>query len=154
MAVELREARVEDIEPFCRYIREADLAEIDAAEGCGPRQVLYTSLMLSRNAWTGTIDGEPAAMAGVGSCSMLSDHGRCWFLGTTLMDRRYVTVAKMTRDRLPEMRRGWRTIGNHIDVRHKQGVRWISWLGFKLGEPQFYGIKRMPFYPFEMDGLD
>jgi len=153
MVVDIRPARYADIEPFCRVIRPGDVAEIAASSGVLPADEIRRAMGMSPRAWTATLDGEPAAMLGVGSVSMLADHGKVWMHGSVLMDRARRRVALATRDHLPEVRRGWRTIGNWVDARYSLSIRWLRWLGFEIGEQQFYGVLRLPFLPFRMDGL-
>ena len=49
---------------------------------------------------------------------------------------------------------GWRQefpyMFNYVDVRHKEAIRWLKWLGFTLNEPTPYGPFGLPFHKFHM----
>jgi hypothetical protein len=39
---------------------------------------------------------------------------------------------------------------NYVDQRNTVSIRWLRWLGFRMGEPAVMGAARVPFVPFEM----
>jgi len=40
---------------------------------------------------------------------------------------------------------------NHVDERNEASKRWLSWLGFELGEPEPHGPFGIPFRPFRLE---
>lgn len=140
-------AHAADLAP---HLREADRLEVEAASGLDPLAELQRSLAMSVEAWTGTVDGAPACIFGVGLLSLLGGEGSPWLLGSDLVTRHSVAFARRNK----AMVRGWSkafpVLRNFVDVRNVVSVRWLRWLGFKLLPPVPYGVARLPFHPFEM----
>ena len=75
----------------------------------------------------------------VGGAVGFFDAGGFAFPGRFLKGSR--SVASRLFARYPYMR-------NWVDARHEKSIAWLTFMGFKLGEPQPYGVYGMDFIPF------
>ena len=138
------------IPSIAREIREADRQELWAAACLTPEQALWKSLAASSVAWTGLYDSIPVCMFGVAGGSELSGVGMPWMIGTKLVDRYAVQFLRRNKAKVREMLDLYPQLLNYVDARNTRAIRWLKWLGFKLGNPVPYGPYSMPFLSFEM----
>lgn len=142
-----------DIAQLATHMRREDRAEIYAARGLGPLETLREINANSCDIYTGWADGhvlfglgiEPASLVGGSAASP-------WFLASA-----YLTMPKYTREFL---RRGKRAVAawakeydllvNYVDARYTTSIRWLSWLGFTIHEPEPYGYLGLPFHRIEI----
>ena len=140
-------AHVDHVPVLARAMRGADRAEV-AALGHTPAGALELSLRAAAEAWTGTVDDEPAVMFGVADLG--EGIGEPWLLGTERVVRHQVAFLRRNRayvDRLLMPGR-WSTLRNRVDSRNEVSLRWLSWLGFVLGPAEPWGPRHLPFHPF------
>lgn len=137
-------------ESMAKNMRELDAIELLDADGIGPCDGLLRELDRSSSAWSWIVDGEVACMFGIVSPNLLSDAAYPWFLTTPLVERHARPFARACKTLLPELlARHGRLIGM-VDARYTLSVRWLEWLGARLGEPQQWGIAGAPFRRFEL----
>jgi hypothetical protein len=149
--IEIRHADPADIPPLAQNMREADRREIWAASLAEPHAALARSLGRSEMAWTGLIDGRPAAMFGAGGpLSVIGGGASAWLLGTP-------EIAKIPRFFLTESRvyvammlERFPTLMNYVDVRNRATLSWLRRLGAQFGAPQPYGALGLDFVPFTL----
>jgi hypothetical protein len=129
-------------------MRPADLAEVLASGGHDPLTALTRSISLSTHSWAGLVDGQAAALFGVGPASLASGIGCPWFLGSTLLDAHPRPMLSMSRDWLDRIAQLYPHLENHVDARNRRAVRWLSWLGFSLHPAAPHGPHGLPFHRF------
>ncbi|MBP6769078.1 MAG: hypothetical protein KA171_14965 [Reyranella sp.] len=127
-------ATEDDARELAPLLRPEDRAEM-LALGLDPVDGLLQSLAAAREAWTWRDDGRLICMAGVAPLSLIGSTGVPWLLGSPL-------VAAHRRAFMVETRRmvaHWLTVfpllRNVVDAQFEAAVRWLRWLGFKVGEP-------------------
>lgn len=139
-----------DVAELLANIREADLEESRAMTVLAPDVALRMSINMSDEAYAGRVDGRLVAVFGVARKTTLSTEGVPWMVGTPLIERYGITVARRSRN----MVRLWRTkytyMRNYVDIRNTVSIHWLKWLGFTLHTPVPYGVKQLPFHPFDM----
>ena len=125
-------------------LRPEDLAEVQACGFKNALHALHVAVEGSKVSWACLVDGEVAAMFGVGDGP---GGEQLWFLtgqGFVQHARLFVARAKGVMRRLLEHHA---TLEQHIDARYQAAVRWAKWLGFEVGEPVPYGPAGQLFHP-------
>lgn len=149
-STEIRPARPEDVEPIAADMREADRREVWASSLATPRLALERSLAASAVAWTGLVDGRPAAMFGAAPLSELSGRGSAWLLGAralAIIPRDFLLRSK---DMVGLMLERFPVLTNLVDARNAASLRWLRWLGAQFGPARPYGPLGALFVPFEL----
>lgn len=125
-------------------LRPEDLAEVQACGFPDAQTALGVAVAGSKVSWACLVDGEVAAMFGIGDGP---GGEQLWFLtgqGFVRHARLFVSRAKDVMRRLLEHHA---SLQNHIDARYPAAVRWARWLGFEVGEPVPYGPHGQLFHP-------
>lgn len=133
-------------------LRAGDRAEV-AALGLAPEEALRRSL--ARSLWTDAylVDGEVAAIAGLGLPSMLDRVATPWLLTGRPVDRHRRAFVRLTRLRVDEMRREWPLLRNFVHADYRQALRWLAWLGFEIAPAVPFGPLGAPFHPVTLKGI-
>lgn len=143
-------ATQEHARQFAPLLRAADVAEVWAAGQVTPLEALERGIGASPGTcWAGFIDGEPVAIFGVTTASLLSGIGVPWMLGTDLIEKHQVTFLRHCRPIVARWREDFAVLINMVDARNTTAHRWLRWLRFELGEPQPHGPEGLPFIPFK-----
>ena len=143
MEIGIRKARPEDVAEIAANLREGDRAEVEAL-GLTPMFAVDYSFRGSDHAYTGTLDGKPALIFGVGD-SMFSDEASVWALGTPLCDRAPLAMVRLGRKIIGMLLEEYPVMTNYCDARYGKSIKWLKLLGFSVGEPEPYGDRKMPF---------
>ena len=145
-------ASAEHIAHIVANMRAGDLVEL-AAIGRTPQSSLTAALRLSREAWTGMIDGVPVCMFGVAPTSMLTPwKGRPWMLGTTALDDNAILFLRRCRPVVARMLEAFPQLENFVAASNVRAIEWLRWLGFEIHEtPIDIGLKKVPFHKFTME---
>ncbi|MGF6764066.1 hypothetical protein P3T24_004397 [Paraburkholderia sp. GAS33] len=133
------------------HVRAAEVREIMDAEGMTPVELLVRDMDRSVSAWSWIIDGDVACMFGVVADVLLSDVAYPWFLSTPLVDENAVAFARACRRHLPELLGVHAKLAGMVDARYELSVRWLQWLGAKVGSPEPWGIAGAQFRPFTLE---
>ena len=100
----------------------------------------------------------PLAIGGV--CPVETEYGEVgviWMLGTDLLDRevRYPMqrrlFARATRLVVEEFARSWPVLTNMTHAENTKSLRWLKWLGFKLGKEFRLGETQARFVEFRLE---
>lgn len=151
---EIVPATAQHIPAIAAAVRDADRTELWAYGCVTPLDCLCHGLEYSRKAWTGLIDGIPVCMFGVVPSSILGNVGRPWMVGTKLLDEHPHVFLRRCQGCLREMREGFDTLENFVDVRNKRAIEWLVWLGFDIWMPaEKIGPYGLPFFRFGMRGV-
>lgn len=140
-----------DAEIIAPNLRKADLQEIQALVGSDTPtgQVLASCIQSSSTAKTViSSEGEPLALFGV---SGIGEYGAVWMVATDQL-----TAPHNRRQFIRECRHwvsilghGYQALGNVVDVRNYQHIRWIRWCGFTtIHTWPHYGAEQQPFLEF------
>ncbi len=152
MDVEFRPAEAAHAAALAPSLRPADAAEVWASDGLLPEPALRRCLALSEEAYAGFVGGELAALFGVRRLNLTSDRASPWLLTGAAVGRNPKAFVRASRGVLAVWRRDYAWLGNWVDARHLAAQRWLLHLGFTLHPARPYGVRGLPFHPFEMEG--
>jgi hypothetical protein len=126
-----RPTRVADIPYVAEYMREEDVAEVQAFSGHTPQESLLHSFFQGNPCMTMIgRDGRPMGMWGV--VPQRSDVGAIWMLCTDdlvrdrLNSMRFLREAKTHLDRVQQK---YRVLFNFADARNVVHIKWLRWMG-------------------------
>ncbi len=94
---------------------------------------LYT-LRRSIEAGAAFVDGEIAALYGIGARSLVSEEGYPWLLPTDLIRKHKVAFFRRTRAYIETAMASYPTLKGEVDTSIPGGVTWLKWLGFSVEE--------------------
>lgn len=143
-------ATLEHVPLIAANARQADRDEVAASHGHSIERALELSVRLSYRAWFAAIDGEPAALVGVATTSLLSGKASPWLLGTSVIERKPKAFLRASRALFPALIDGARYLENYVDERNTLSQRWLEWLGFTLEPAEAWGSAGLPFRRFWM----
>lgn len=115
------------------HLRSADRAEVLALTGLDPAAALEQARAASIEAWTGFVDGVPAAMWGLSVLSIAGGEAQPWCLTTALVERVPKQFLRLSRAWVERIAADYAVLRNAVDPRYAKSVRWLEWLGFTLG---------------------
>ena len=114
-------------------IRAIDAIEC-AAFGHTPKSALRAALSGSSLAWTAKADGAPVAMFGASTVSTLEGIGCPWMLMTDEAPRHARALVEQGRRYSDMMLRHYARLANHVHADNAVAIRWLSRLGYDIGE--------------------
>lgn len=129
-------------------MRQADAREVWAAGRHTPEQAVKLSVLASRKAMSGLVDGKVACIFGIASPTLLSDVGQPWLLGSDLVEQHAKRFLRLSRGWFEQQKGQYFALANLVDARNDKAIRWLKWLGFSLDEPVLFGPDQLPFRPF------
>jgi hypothetical protein len=132
-------------------LRPADELECRAL-GMAPYEALRTSI--ARGLWAEAylVDGEVAAIVGLGLSSFLGGHGVPWLLTSAIVECHRKTFLRCSRDTLARMMAEVPLLVNWVHAENVQAIRWLRWLGFDVAaEPVALPPHGAPFHRFQME---
>jgi len=127
-------ATEDDARELAPLLRTEDRAEV-LALGVDPFYGLLGSVAASREAWTYRDDGQIICMAGVAPLSLIGSTGIPWLLSSPLVATHRRAFMVETRRTLAHWLTMFDVLRNVVDAQYEAAVRWLRWLGFKIGEP-------------------
>lgn len=140
-------AQFKHINRIARRIRAHDREECEAM-GRTPKQSLRLGLWTSDKAWTALVDGQPEAMFGVATASILGGIGVPWFLGTNEVYRHGRELLMWGPGMLSRMGDSTRTLRNLVSARNRQAIRLLKRWGFEVGDEEI-SVRGVAFREFE-----
>jgi hypothetical protein len=139
-------SKIEDVYRVAANLRHEDMAEITGF-GLDPKLALRTSYRHAILRKTAFVDGEIAAMWGLGG-AMLSDAGNPWLMTTPIVERVPVTFLKVGREQLGEMLLQRPFLFNFVQASYARACRFLEVLGFILDPAQPMGPNNIAFRRF------
>jgi hypothetical protein len=139
----------EHAERLAPSMREGDAAEILASGGYRPLPGLLAALRWSRlhgAAWAGLIDGEVAALFGVGKQTLLSPTAHPWLLTGDHVERTPLLFWRASKAVLATWLEEHEQLEQYVDARYAQALRWAGRLGFTIEPAAPFGRARLPFH--------
>lgn len=131
-------------------LREAEAREVMDSDGLTPEQALIREVERSSSAWSWIVDGEVACMFGIVTRQLVDDSAYPWFLTTPLVEKHAIQFARSCKGLLPELLSIHPKLIGMVDARYVLSVRWLTWLGARISEPEPYGVAGAPFRRFEI----
>lgn len=148
MIVTIRHCEIGDIYQLAARLREQDRMEITGL-GLEPRAILRASFRASILRRSYFVDGELAAVSGLGG-EMMADIGAPWLMTTNTIERVPVTFVKTARRQVAEMLRHRLRLENVVAASYGGACRLLEVLGFTLETPQPLGPNGALFRKFWM----
>lgn len=144
----VRPATLADCEFLAPRLRQADLAEIQAASGLPPLVALHKSLQFSSEAYAAEDSAGAFALFGAAP-SGLRNIGIVWMLGSDRLLKNRFQFLRESRLWLAQMHRTYRVLHNFVDLRNDVHIKWLEWVGCKFinAHPQL-GHEGRPFLEF------
>lgn len=144
----IRPMTAADIEVIAAVARSADIEEMKACAGASVADCLRQGLEQSLRAWVIESNGLPLAacgdtLAGIGV-------GVPWMVTTNHIARNSRGFLRASRAVMVEMLQRHHLLVNYVDARNTAAIRWLQWLGVKVGNPAPYGVYGLPFRQFTM----
>lgn len=159
MNIEIREAHLFDALDLAGTMRAADRREVEATSGRPVFDVLVEGLTLSSEAYTAVVDEDvvlcmwgvvPANDPGVLGPRI----GWGWLLTSETVDVYPKAFWQACKAEIRRLLETWDGIYNAIDCRHTKALRWASFLGFVLEDPEPMGCLGLPFRRFSVSKED
>jgi len=146
----IRPAEICDLYKLARNLRDGDRLEVTSL-GLHPAKAIRASFRHAVFRTTALIDGEVAAMWGLGSVSMLSDVGHPWLMTTPAVEKVPVSFLKVGQREVTKMLRSRRRLEGNVAADYRMACRFLEALGFELGEPEEFGPLKAKFRKFAME---
>ena len=145
--VEVRVARPGDAAMVAGAMRAADVRELWRVAHYTPAHATEAALQVSDEAWCGTVDGVPACLFGL---AWGPGFRVPWLLGTDAVAANGRAFLRLNRPVVARWRAAWPSLRNMVDAENAVAIRWLEWLGARIGAPEPWGVERAPFRPFEL----
>lgn len=142
----------EHIRECVAHIRDKDRAEVWAASGRNPEDVLTSGL--DHGAHTVFADGKVALIYGLQVSSPITKVGCPWMLTTTEVEKHKKLFLVLTRRMIQHWNKEHRLLFNYVDSRYTEAVRWLKWVGFTVHPAEPFGPFGVPFHRFDMVNED
>lgn len=152
MAVEIFDAKRAAADWFLPRLRAADVVELTAASGPDLERTLHQAIERSPGRAFVAVDDilGPICLFGFAPYTLTGVTAAPWAVGTEDLRRRGRPLNHFGRLYCQATLKDFDLLANYVDDRHVESVRWLSRIGFDLGEPQPFGVEGLPFRPFEM----
>lgn len=142
-------SRIEDVYRVAKALRAEDRAEIAAHGDVEARRLLRYNFVNSIMRRTYFVDGEIAAMTGLGG-GLLSEVGQPYLVTTPVAARVPVSLIKYARANVLEMLQWRKSLTGEVLASYEKACRMLEMIGFTLSEPHAYGPKGVMFRTFSM----
>lgn len=139
-------AAIEHVYALSERLRDEDRHEIESA-GLDPRRCLRDSFKNALHRRTAFVDGEIAAMWGLGG-EFVSHVGSPWLLTTKAVERVPVSFVKIGRSELADMLSLRNRLENYVAASYGRAVRFLNVMGFSIDPPKPFGPRQELFRRF------
>lgn len=136
------------LEVIAGLLRADDVAEVGAF-GWTPRQAVWRSWRRSIFSQTAYVDGDLAAVLGVGGCP-LGRVGEPWLLTTPAVERAKAAVLLEGRGFVLQMLGIFPELKGKVSADYRRATRFLEVLGFSLSEPFAFGPRLALFREYHM----
>jgi hypothetical protein len=129
-------------------MRNDDIEEVRAASNKTPIKAITDGVRISDFSSVAVINGDVVAVMGVVKGSTLSDSGVAWLLGTTYISKHRREFLDNSHKVLNAMLDICPELSNYVHAKNKTSIRWLSWLGFQINDPEPFGVNNELFHEF------
>lgn len=130
-------------------LRPADRHEVERY-GFPPNKAIWRSFKGSFMRRTAFIDGEIAAMWGVGG-TLMGEIGQPWLLtGGAVEKISSLRFARIYQQEVLRMLKVFPVLVNYVDTDYTKAIRLLDIVGFEIGEPEPIGPNKAIYRKFEM----
>lgn len=132
------------------HMRDGDVAEIAVSLGVSPAQAIQSAIKKSRHSATALADGEPMAIFGVVTPTVMSSVASPWILSSSIVEKHKRAYMRMSKAMVEDWRKQYRVMQQLIDSRYHEAIKWVEWLGFEAVDTYIVGAEKVPFYLYEL----
>jgi len=143
--IEIIPAQFKHINSIANRMREIDRLECRVV-GHTPKEALRAGLFGATIAWVALVDGQPEAMFGASTISLIHGSGRPWMLMTDEAARHHVALLRLGRIYTAALHRHYAVLHNWVHARNETSIRWLTRLGFGVGSVEV--MRGEPMRPF------
>lgn len=129
-------------------LRAGDLSEVQAAGMTGQR-ALFRSWRQAYYSATALVDGEVAAIWGVGG-SPMGRIGRPWLLTSPAVEKARFAILRVGRGEVGKMLGIYPEMRGFVDSRYEGALGLLRLLGFDLSDPMPFGPNQAPFCQYSI----
>jgi ribosomal protein S18 acetylase RimI-like enzyme len=145
---QVRSPSIFDVEHIIDHLRPEDEEEIRALDGSTAEQALAETPDLLENSQVWEVDGEVVCIFGVTPYE--GKQGIIWMLATKNFDQYSMMFAARCKSVVAQMVSKYDYVFNYVYSENKRSIRWLKWLGFRVGKPEAIGIEGGNFHRFHM----
>ena len=142
-----RKGEIRLVKPEQKYLdeiidnlREEDRREAWNAWRLSPTEVIEMSAKSAGEAWVILHNEKTVGIFGVSPKSFLTDTGIIWFLGTTEIEKIWLTFGKETSAIVQRFLKKYQRLENWAAFENKKTLRWLKRNGFQIEAPKPYGV--------------
>lgn len=146
--IEIKKTKLSDIEYVAKNMRLADRKEVFAFSGKKPKEALLLGYEMGEECYTAYHNNIPVIIFGVTSKYNLTRSGVPWMLSTKELKIPSVTILKISKRIVDNMKEIYYDLENYVDARNDVSINWLKWLGFEFDEPKPVGKYGVLFYRF------
>lgn len=99
-------------------------------------KTLDACLGFATHLWVGSIGGKLTCAWGLVPPSLLSDEAYLWLYSTPAIEDNKFLFVRYSQRVIEEMLKIYPTIVGVTEIKAKESIRWLRWLGAKFGEPR------------------
>lgn len=144
----VRPTEPEDIQSLAPRLRQEDLRELEALNGCSAQKALSEGLRDSDECWSITFNDLVIGMFGVAPLEGRPDAGAIWLLASDDLPKIRWEFLKKTRPWVGYFLSKYPKLTNMVDSRNTQHVKWIKWAGFNFINEYEVGPEKVRFLEF------
>jgi len=126
------------IDHVAERMRDVDRKECLLIGGMTGKQALEHSVASPGQHWAALFDGEPAALFGVATDTVMGGGvGEVWLLGTDRLRTDWRAFARASRPVMDAILTRYSAVSNVMLTENRLCMRWLAWLGatFRVNEP-------------------
>jgi hypothetical protein len=146
----IRHLQDDDVAFLASRLRESDVNELSAVMDMSVLEALCKSVAESISVFVGEKDGNPICIGGICAKILMDNEAEIWMVGTNEIEsskKAFLRGSKIMRNHYLSI---YPKLSNYIDVRNKQTIAWLKFLGAQFDAPAPYGIKGLDFMRFEL----
>ena len=138
----------EGIQYIADNMRQDDIDEVWRCNQMTPHDALSESIKASEESYMIIINGEPVGVFGVVSPGMMNIAGVPWMLGTEGVVQHVTVFIRRTSEVIDRMLVKYGQLYNYVDTKNKKSIRMLRLIGFKIEDPEPYGMMGHSFHKF------
>ena len=144
----VRPARWEDVPILAADLRSADIAEVRAVSGLGPKDAIAIGVRAGESYVACLPDTTPAFIFGIIPI-IPKELGAVWAVATNRFKEVQPQFLRESRAATAALCKPYRLTFNYTDARNGVHHRWIKWCGFTfIKRHEEYGVEKRPFLEF------
>ena len=131
-------AKLEHVDFVAKNIRAEDAAEVKAVSYLSPGEALEMSFFVSDPCHTILYKDEPVGCFGV--APMGEGKGSPWLLATDRIKDMPMYFIRSSKQYIENMLKEYKFLENWVALDNTISIKWLKWVGFKIEEPEVYGL--------------